>query len=177
MIDAKEYAKALFLLTEEERTTKLVSEEIQTVKKLLCENPRYIKLLDTPALSKEEKLLLIDKAFASLNESLVNLMKILCEKHAVYQIPRLADAYAALYDESRGIERVEAVTAVPMTAAQLAAMTKKLTSLTGKIIKIKNTVDPAVLGGVVLRYSGKQLDGSLKARLQAFEKSLKSVVI
>lgn len=177
MIDAKEYARALFLLTEEERTTNIVSEEIQTVKRLLCENPRYIKLLDTPALVKEEKLRLIDKAFASLNGSLLNLIKILCEKHAVYQIPRLADAYAVLYDESRGIERVEAVTAVAMTAAQISAMTNKLASLTGKTIIIRNTVDPAVLGGVILRYSGKQLDGSLKARLESFEKSLKSVVI
>ena len=67
MIDAKEYGKALFLLTEETRTTKTVAEELLGVKKLLCENPRYIKLLDTPALAKEEKLALVDRAFASLD--------------------------------------------------------------------------------------------------------------
>lgn len=177
MIDAKEYAKALFLLTEEEQITNIVIDEIRTVKTLLCENPRYIKLLDTPALVKDEKLHLIDQAFSSLNENLLNFIKILCEKHAVYQFPKITDAYASLYDESRGIERVEAVTAVPMKAAQVTAMSAKLASLTGKTIIIKNTVDPSVLGGVILRYSGTQLDGSLKARLESFEKSLKSVVI
>ena len=137
MIDAKEYGKALFLLTEETRTTKTVAEELLGVKKLLCENPRYIKLLDTPALAKEEKLALVDRAFASLDGNLLNFLKILCEKHAVYQLPRVADVYAALYDEARGIERVEAVTAVAMTEKQLSALTNKLAALTGKSIVIR----------------------------------------
>ena len=177
MIDAKEYGKALFLLTEETRTTKTVAEELLGVKKLLCENPRYIKLLDTPALAKEEKLALVDRAFASLDGNLLNFLKILCEKHAVYQLPRVADVYAALYDEARGIERVEAVTAVAMTKKQLSALTNKLAALTGKSIVIRNTIDPTILGGVVLRYAGTQLDGSLRARLESFEKSLKDLVI
>ena len=164
-------------MTEETRTTKTVAEELLGVKKLLCENPRYIKLLDTPALAKEEKLALVDRAFASLDGNLLNFVKILCEKHAVYQLPRVADVYAALYDEARGIERVEAVTAVAMTEKQLSALTNKLAALTGKSIVIRNTIDPTILGGVVLRYAGTQLDGSLRARLESFEKSLKDLVI
>ena len=85
--------------------------------------------------------------------------------------------YAALYDEARGIERVEAVTAVAMTEKQLSALTNKLAALTGKSIVIRNTIDPTILGGVVLRYAGTQLDGSLRARLESFEKSLKDLVI
>ena len=61
--------------------------------------------------------------------------------------------------------------------AQIKAMTAKLISLTGKKIVLKNTVDPGILGGVKLRYSGIQLDGSVKTRLDGFEKSLKSVVL
>ena len=83
MIDAKEYGTALVLLTEEEGTTAAVAEELGAVREILRENPRYEKLLDTPALGKDEKLLLIDRAFSSLNENLVNLIKILCEKHSV----------------------------------------------------------------------------------------------
>ena len=177
MIDAKEYAKALFLLTDEERCSETVAAQLQTVKRILSENPKYVQLLDTPALAKEEKLALVDRAFASLNGNLLNLIKILCEKHAVYQFSRMADSYAVLYDESRGIERVEAVTAVAMQKQQLAAMTKKLESLTGKTVIIRNTVDPSILGGVILRYAGTQLDGSVRARLEGFEKALKELVI
>ena len=177
MIDAKEYGKALFLLTEEDGTTKAVAEELRAVQKLLRENPRYEKLLDTPALSKEEKLQLIDRAFSSMNESLVNLLKILCEKHSVYRFSGVADAYAALYDESRGIERVQALTAVAMTAKQLELLSAKLSFSTGKTVIVENTVDPSLLGGMVLRMAGKQLDGSVRARLCALEKSLKEIVL
>lgn len=177
MIDAKEYGKALFLLAEEDGTTDVVAEDLKIVQKLLRENPRYEKLLDTPAITKEEKLRLIDRAFLSLNENVLNLTKILCEKHSVYQFSRVADAYAVLCDESRGIMRAEVLTAVAMKEKQISALTARLSALTGKTVIIKNIVDPGVLGGVVLRYAGKQLDGSLKARLENFEKSIKEIVI
>ena len=47
--------------------------------------------------------------------------------------------------------------------------------MTGKKIILKNTVKPEILGGVMLRYSGIQLDGSVKARLDGFAKSLKNL--
>jgi F-type H+-transporting ATPase subunit delta len=56
-------------------------------------------------------------------------------------------------------------------------MKEKLAKMTGKTIIIKNTVDKSILGGVKLRYSGIQLDGSVKTRLDTFEKSLKNTVI
>ena len=177
MIDAKEYGKALFLLTEEDGTTETVAEDLKTVQKLLRENPRYVKLLDTPALAKEEKLRLIDLAFSSLHESVLNLTKILCEKHSVYRLSQVAEHYAALCDEARGILRAEVLTAVAMTQQQISALTARLCRLTGKTVIIKNTVSPEILGGVVLRYAGKQLDGSLRARLDGFEKSLKETVL
>ncbi len=177
MIDAKEYGKALFLLTEEDGTTAAVAAELEAVREILRENPRYEKLLDTPALAKDEKLLLIDRAFSSLNENLVNLIKILCERHSVYQLPKISGAYAALYDEARGIERVEALTAIAMTPRQTEALTAKISRMTGKTVIVRNTVDPSILGGVVLRYAGKQFDGSVKARLSALEQSLKEIVL
>lgn len=177
MTDAKEYGKALFLLTEEEGTTDIVLADLHVAKDAILQNPQYEKLLDTPALAKSEKIALIDQAFSSLDGIFVNFLKILCEKRAVHLLPKAADVYFSLYDESRGIERVEAVTAVAMTQAQIAAMTKKLESQTGKKIIIKNTIDKTILGGVKLRYAGIQLDGSVQKRLENFEKSLKNIVI
>ena len=64
-----------------------------------------------------------------------------------------------------------------MTKTQLDAMKAKLAKITGKHIIIKNTVDPTILGGVKIRYSGIQLDGSVKTRLDKFEEGLKNTVI
>lgn len=177
MTGAQEYGKALFLITEEDGKTERVLADIKTAKAVFEKNPEYANLLDTPALPKDERVGLVDKAFSGLDESLVNLIKIVTERRIAHLFGKIADEYLALYDESRGIERVEAVTAVALTDAQKKALTEKLGRLTGKTVIVKNTVDRTILGGVKLRYSGVQLDGSVKTRLDKFEAALRDTVI
>ena len=172
-----DYGKALFMLTEERGTTEAVLSEVAMAEELFSKNLDYVRLLDTPALSKAERLRLVDEAFASFDEDLKSLIKILCEKHSVNEFSNVRKSYFSLYDTSRGIEHVEAVTAIPMTEEQMARMSEKLARETGKKIILKNTVFPEILGGVKLRYSGVQLDGSVRTRLEKFEASLKNTVI
>ena len=137
----------------------------------------YIRLLDTPSIKKEERLELIDTAFATLSQDTVNLLKLLCEKRLIGGIFKLSERFSQMYDEKTGIVRVEAITAVPMTEAQCDAMREKLSVKLSRTIILTNTVDPSILGGVKLRYSGLQLDGSVKTRLDSFEESLRATVI
>ena len=175
MAGKNEYASALFALALEEKMLEEVKSDLEALSDVLKKNPDYIKLLDTPALSKEERLSLIDEAFSSLGESVRNLLKILCEKHLVYTVAELCSSFISLYDEHSGIERVEAVSAVALTPLQSEAIIKKLTGMTQKKIILTNTVKPEILGGIILRYSGIQLDGSVKARLDSFSESLKNL--
>ena len=177
MIDAKEYGRALFLITEEDRTSDKVLADIKTAERALADNPEYVKLLDSPAVPKEERVALADRAFTALDGSLLNLIKILIEKRDIHLFSKVAKEYNALYDESRGILRVEAVTAIPLTDSQRDAMTKRLSQSLNKTVVLRNTVDPSTLGGVKIRYSGVQLDGSIKTRLDKFEEALKNTVI
>lgn len=175
MARKNEYANALFTLASEECAIEEVREDVDSANLAFKENPDYIKLLDTPALTKAEKLTLIDGAFSSLHYSVKNLIKILCEKHLVHTFKEIASAFLYLYDEYSGIERAEAVTAIPLTEEQKNAITQRLAEVTGKKIILKNTVNPEILGGVMLRYSGIQLDGSVKSRLDSFAQSLKNL--
>lgn len=177
MIDAKEYGKALFLLTEESGVTDGVREQLSCVSDVLTEYPAYQKLLDTPALPAEEKTGLLDEAFAGFQPYLLNFLKILAEKRAVYAFPKAKAAFDAAYDEARGIERVEAFSAVPMTKAQLDTCKKKLEAGSGKTVILENRVDPSVLGGVRLCMKGKQIDGTLRARLSAFEAAMQKTIV
>ena len=177
MIDAKEYGRALFLITEEENLSDKVLADVKTAEKALRLNPEYVKLLDSPAIPKEERVALADKAFGSLNVNLLNLIKILIERRSMRYFTKVAEEYYSLYDSSRGILRVEAVTAIPLTDSQRDAMTKKLSSSLNKTVVLTNTVDKSTLGGVKIRYSGVQLDGSVKTRLDKFESALKNSVI
>ena len=78
MINAKEYGKAIFLLSEEEGKTENAMRDILLVKDAMLANPTYETLLDTPALPVETKLGLIDEAFAEIDANVKNLLKLLC---------------------------------------------------------------------------------------------------
>ena len=177
MTGAYEYARALFMISEEEHCSDKMRADIEIVRDSFLKNPDYSRLIDTPALPKDERLRLIDEAFSSLNPSLVNLIKILSEMRLSYIFPKLAEEYFALYDESRGILRAEAVTATALTDSEKNALTRKLSAMTGKTVVLSNTVDSSILGGVKLRYGGIQFDGSVKQRLDKFESALKSTVV
>ena len=177
MIDVREYGRSLFELAEEEGITESVSGDVEIAEQIFSLNPDYAKLVDTPALTKEERTSLIDEAFSGLNAYLINMIKLLSEKHLAFSVPQALRGFSEAYDKSRGIERVEAITALPLTEAQTETLKKKLESVTGKTIIISNTIDAAILGGMKLRYCGKQLDGSLKTRLTSLEEALKQTLI
>ena len=151
--------------------------DLKQVCEVLKGAPDYVSLLDSPALARAEKEKLIDEAFASIDKDLCSFIKILCTKHALYLFSRIADAYEALCDEAMGIIRAEAITAVALSEAQSEKLKSRLEKQTKKTVILTNTVDPSVLGGVKLRYMGKQWDGSLKNRLDAIGQSLQSTAL
>ena len=67
MTAGKEYGKALFMLAEECSETERMLSDVLAADEIFRENPRYVKLLDTPAISKEEKHTLLDKSIGSLS--------------------------------------------------------------------------------------------------------------
>ena len=177
MTDAKEFARAIFDLCAESGSADAVFADLALINDALVKHPEYKNLLDTPAVSKEEKLSLIDGAFGSLSEYAVNLLKVLCERHRVCDFCKILKEAEKLRDEFMGIERVEAITAISMTDTQISALRAKLEAITNKTVIITNKVDSALLGGVILRYSGVQLDGSVKTRLEDLRKSLSNIVM
>ena len=177
MINAVEYGRALFLLTEEVGSTERVREDVLVLIAAVKENPDIVKLLDTPAVSKAERLSVIDAITVSLDKDLTSLVKILAEGRNAHLLVKVLEAYLAVYDEARGIERVEIISARPITEEQSMRLKARLEAKTGKTVIVKNTVDPSILGGVKLRYMGIQLDGSLRTRLDSFERALTETVV
>ena len=172
-----EYAQAIFSLTEELGTTESAIADIESVKEAFAKNPRYIDLCDTPAIAIGEKLSLIGEALSSVNESVRSLVMILAERHSVRLFPAIAKEYRKLYNESRNVLEAEAVSAEPLTEKQISAIREKLEKKTGKRVTLVNKIDKSILSGVILRYMGIQLDGSLGARLSQIEKSLKNTIL
>ena len=126
------YGEALFSLAEELGQTESVRQDAEALKAVIVSTPEYLKMLDSPALSREERLGLIDGSFSSLNKSLVNTAKLLTERRLAHTLPKVIDAFVVAYESSRGIERVEVISAVPLTEAQKLRLTAKLEGITKK---------------------------------------------
>ena len=177
MTDLSKYAKALFLLSEEEGVVQRVKDDLYTVYSALQISPEYAKILDTPALSKDERLSLIEEAFGTLDEYVKNVVKMLSVSHNVYAFSRLYSDFCKLYNEKLGIVDVEAISAVALSEEETARLKRTLETKLSKTVSIRNTVDKSILGGLVLRYDSVQLDGSVKARLEKTRQDLKKIVI
>ena len=175
--NAKNYGDALFMLAKELDEIDVVKSDFDMLCEAIKQNSEYLKLLDTPSLSREERVKLVDAAFGTFNKNLVNMIKILSERRLAYLLFKIRDAYVLEYDKHYNIERVEAISAIPLNAEQLNKLQLKLEKVTGKQIVVTNTIDSSILGGMKLRYLGIQLDGSIKTKLDKFEKSLKDLVI
>jgi F-type H+-transporting ATPase subunit delta len=171
------YGNALFSLCEEISVTDSVLSDIDVLSELISQNPEYLKMLDSPAISKSERLELLSNTLATLEKPLVNMLSLLVEKRLVHVLPKIIAHFKREYELSRGIERVEVISAVLLTEKQLSRLKKKLEEITKKQIIISNTHDPSSLGGMKLRYMGRELDGTVKSKLDSFERRLSELVI
>ena len=179
MIAAEEYGRALFMLAQgegEDGPSNYLC-TLEQVDALLQTKPEYLKLLDTPAVPIDERLGLIDEAFGACEKNIINFFKILCEKYAFCHLHDCVKAYQRMYREVYSVSEVSCVTAQPLTEQQKEALYEKLNRVTGNEIILKCTVDPSLVGGIVLVVDGKQIDGSVKTRLETFRQNLAEIIV
>ena len=175
---ANTYAQALYDLAKDEGLGKTVLEELSVLKTVFAENPEYSKLLSAPDLPKQERCNILDEAFrGKVHPYVLNFLKILTEKGYIRQFPACCEAYRGFYNEDNGILVVKAVSAVALSAQQIEKLTAKLEATTGKKIDLHCSVDAATLGGLRLSYDGKQVDGTVRNRLDSIGKLLKNTVL
>ena len=175
---AKMYGGSLYDLAAEEGLETRILGELDEVQQLLKQNPDYLRLLSTPSIPKKERCGLLDEALrGQVHLYVLNFLKILCEKGSLRELSGCARAYRIRYNQAHGILEATAISAVPLTEQQRAALHAKLESLTGKTIDLKTKVDAKVLGGIRLDIEGTELDGTVQNRLAALRRDIASVTL
>ena len=175
---ANTYGQALYDLAKDEALGKTILEELMVLKEVFTQNPQYSKLLSAPDLPKQERCGILDEAFrGKVHPYVLNFLKILTEKGYIRQFPDCCDAYRGFYNEDNGILVVKAVSAIALSEAQIRKLIAKLEATTGKQVDLQCSVDAAQLGGLRLNYDGKQVDGTVKNRLDTIGKLLKNTVL
>ncbi len=168
------YSHSLFSLAEEESIEKEIFGELTEIAEIFKENPDYTVLLDSPTINTSERCLLVDNAFGECSEYVKNFLKILCEKKYIHIFSDCVKEYEKQYNKKLGIEKITAITAVPLSDELTEKLIKKLEKDTGKEISLELKVDSSILGGIILRTENSQTDASVRARLEGIRAELSS---
>lgn len=168
------YGSSLYELAREEDLEEEILLDLRQVGALMEENPAYGRFLATVSISKEERCQALEEAFGGrVRPYVLNFMKLLCENGYMHCFPSCIKEYVRRYNEEQGIVEVCAVTAVSMNPSLQDALREKLQQLLGKTVELTCRVDEACMGGVKLELPGRQLDGTVKSRLDKLAASLR----
>jgi F-type H+-transporting ATPase subunit delta len=118
---------------------------------------------------KESALL---EVFANVNGITKGLFHLLFENKRFEILDAIAVQYGKVFDESNGVEVAKVTTAIPMDAVLEAKVLAKIATLSDKKITIENIVDPAIIGGFILRIGDQQYNASVANRLQVLKREL-----
>ena len=162
----KEYGTALFMLACEEKKQKTYAEALEKVNSLLLEEPQYAELLSTPSIPLGERLGIIEETFSgALPEHVLSYLKLLCEKGRFSHFFDSVEEYKALLAASEHISNARITSAVPLTESEKKKLIDSLEAKERCKIQAEYSIDPALLGGLIVEIDGKIMDGSLRHRL------------
>lgn len=173
---ANQYANALLQLAETKGLSNDVLQNLQGINEAMRAEPEMGTFLGLPSINYATKAEFLKKAFGSkIDELTGRLIEILCERRKMNLLPLIQEAYRGLLNEKRGIAAGTLKSADALDNESLEQIKKKLSASLGKQLELEVQQDKSLIGGFVLRLGDQVIDGSLKGRLQAIEKSLLSV--
>jgi F-type H+-transporting ATPase subunit delta len=132
-------------------------------------------VLQKPGLPFEEKGKLLKDRAGTLGPQVLNLVGMLSDKGKLGELDAISIEYQRLVDAHHGVEGAElaeVTTAIPLDDADKLKLGKRLSEILGRPVRLKITVAPELLGGVVIRVGDKLIDGSVRHRLQTLSKEL-----
>ena len=173
----KVYADALFELSVEQKTLEDTFEELKALKVIFDDNDELIQLLSSPSMGEGDKHDVIKSIFGGrVSENTFNFLNVLADHGRVRYFDKIYDVFHGLYNDSKGIMEVEVVTSEPISDKLEQKLRAKLEAQSGKTVLINKKVDKSIIGGIIVRYSDSEIDGSLKKRLDDLRKSIDSYI-
>ncbi len=170
---SRRYAQALLMLATEHKLIDKFQEELEAVLQVLAtENKLYIALLD-PRLQPQEKKELLNKQLVGKVSPLIeNFLNVIIDKKREDYLPQIIQQYFKYADETRGIVEAQVYSVVSLTDKDFHKLEKRLAKVSGKKIRLKNIVDPSLLGGLVIKIGETVIDGSIVKRLALLKEYL-----
>jgi F-type H+-transporting ATPase subunit delta len=172
---AKRYARAIFELAKEEGQVEEWARRLSVVRDVLTQ-PEARAVLANPSIAVQRR----QDAAAELVEGNAgregaNLAKLLIASRRIGDLDGIIEEYHLLADEDAGRIRATATTAVPLERTDAEQLEASLARRLGRQVRLDTRVEPAIIGGLVLRIGDRVIDASVATRLQQLRRSLAGV--
>ena len=172
---AGRYASALFDLARDQRQIDSVGRSLDALQQALVDSKDFGELVTSPLVSREQA----GEALAALAPQLsldpitTNFVGVLARNGRKGQLPAVIRAFRRLAAEHRGETTAEIITARPLNDDQVSQLKQQLRSRAGRDVTLDMSVDPAILGGIVVKLGSQQIDASIRTKLNRLASAMK----
>jgi F-type H+-transporting ATPase subunit delta len=172
---AARYAAALFELADDKKQLHQTAADLTTLKAMLAESPDLRRLIRNPLLTREAKgravLALIERA--ALGDLVRRFVAVLSQNRRLDVLPQAIDAYLHQLAERRGELTATVGVARPLSARQQRDLVEALRRSVGGRVALDIKIDPALIGGMVVKVGSRMLDSSLRTKLQRLQLAMR----
>lgn len=172
-IVAARYAKSLIELAKEKNVIEAVYEDMKLFKDTAEKNRGLLLALKSPVVRHEKKLAILKAIFQDkVNPVSFSIFTIITKKNRESILDAIADEFITAYNEYQGIQKATVITSTPLTEELRKQFNNIVATATGKTVELEEKVDPSLIGGYLLRVNDRQIDASLRSRLNELKLQL-----
>jgi F-type H+-transporting ATPase subunit delta len=174
---ALRYAGSLYELAAGAKAVAAVEKDLGRFEALVNGSEDLKRLVNSPVFPAQDQLNAVTAiaAKAKIGGIVGNFLKVVASNRRLFALPAIIAAFRAIAAEKRGEVSADVTSARALSAAQQKELAATLKGVVGKDVGLNITVDPSLLGGMVVRVGSRQIDTSLKTKLASLKLALKEV--
>ena len=169
---ASVYARSLFEAAQDNDSLDAVRDQLGQFADALAEDRDLQFFFFSPSLASDEKKAGLEKAVTGAEPIVQNFLELLVENHRMPAIFRVRREFDRLWDEENQLLPVVITSAVELDEETVRSIGDRIGQQTGRTVELSSTVDPDVLGGLVIRVGNTVLDASIRHRLEQLRKQV-----
>jgi len=169
---AQVYARSLFEVAKEHDVLDEVREQLGEFADALNDNRELAVFFFSPYFSTQEKKDGLERTVQGANELFMNFLEALLERHRMPVIFRIRTRFEGFWDEENRLLPVQVTSAIDLDEKIVNAIGDRIGEQTGRNVELSSSVDPDILGGIVLRVGNFILDASIRNRLEQLRKQV-----
>lgn len=172
---AGRYAKALFDLAEEQSAIDQVAGDLARIQAMLDESDDLGRMVQSPVISRDTQGKAMDAVLeaAEICDLVRRFVGVVAVNRRLFALEDIITAWRALLSRHRGEVTAEVTSAAALSPAQLDAVTEALSGALGGKVAVDAKVDPALIGGMVVRVGSRMIDSSLNTKLEKLQLAMK----